>query len=186
MDTKNKIKELTESLRTVLEEIPELVFIGESLLRTKTENVDLEEGLKVGNKLIGVLSKYRNLVGFGRGLAAPQIGESKSVFITFVDDKFKVYINPQIVDKSDKSNLFRESCLSCGSISADVKRPEAITLRYMNESGEVLEERYDSFLARLIQHEYDHLNGVVNIDIAETGSIEFALNDPLKEQLRVV
>jgi peptide deformylase len=186
VDTKNKIKELFERLKVVLEEIPELVFIGETVLRCKTEEVSLEEGVKIGNRLIETLGKYRNLAGFGRGLAAPQIGESKSVFVTFVDDKFKIYLNPQIVAKSDKNNLFRETCLSCGGVSADVKRSESITLKYMNENGEVSEDRYESFVARLVQHEYDHLLGVVNIDIAEEGSIEFALSDPLQEQLRAV
>ncbi len=142
MNSKSKIKELTEKFKLILEEIPELVFIGEKVLRQKTHEVSVEEGREIGNKLIDVLGKYRNISGVGRGLAAPQIGESKSVFITFVDDKYKMYINPKIIFKSEKNNLYRESCLSCcGSLSVDVKRPESITIKYMSEGGVELEEK---------------------------------------------
>lgn len=112
MYTQDKIKELTERFKTILEEIPELVFIGEKVLRQKTQEVGLEEGKKIGNKLIDVLGRYRSISGVGRGLAAPQIGENKSVFVTFVDDKYKMYINPKIVFRSEKNNLYRESCWS--------------------------------------------------------------------------
>ena len=186
MDTTSRLKNLTDTFRIILEEIPELTYVGDSVLRRKTAGVDLKEGIDIGNKLKATLKKYRDITGFGRGLAAPQIGEDKSVFITFVDDKFKIYINPKIIKKSDKFNLYLESCLSCGNLSADVKRPESITLKYISEDGQEKEERIDSLIARLIQHEYDHLEGIVNIDKAEPASIEFMVNNPLKQQLRNV
>lgn len=70
--------------------------------------------------------------------------------------------------------------------SADVKRPESITVKYANEEGTELEEKCEGFLARLLQHEYDHLEGIVNLDKAEPASIEFQLNNPLDEKLRDV
>lgn len=179
-----RIKELNETFAKLLESCPELVFIGNPVLREKAEEVSLEEGLIIGEQLKSVLKRYREIAGFGRGLAAPQIGAKKAVFVTFVDDVFKIYINPRITSSSEKYNLYRESCLSCGFISADVKRPISIELEYMNEAGVLVKERIDSFLARLIQHECDHLEGVVNIDCAEAGSIEMMINNPLEEKIR--
>ena len=182
----SKLKKLSDTFGKILKEIPEFTYIGNIILRQKTAEVDLQEGINIGNRLKTILEKYRKIAGFGRGLAAPQIGENKSVFVTFVDNKFKTYINPKIINQSEKFNLYRESCLSCGFLSVDVKRPESITIEYTNENGESKKEEADSFLARLLQHEHDHLKGIVNIDKAESASIEFIINDPLKEQLREI
>lgn len=179
-----RIKALNDKLDRVLEACPNLTFIGDKILRTKTNDTTLEEGLKIGEELKKVLAKNRAITGSGRGLAAPQIGENKSIFITYINDEFKIYINPKLIKVSTDCNLYRESCLSCGYTWADVKRPRAITLEYLNEQGETGTEEADGFLARLLQHEYDHLLGVVNLDKAEPNSIEFMLTDPLEEKLR--
>ena len=184
MDIKDRIKELNDTFKKILEEIPELVFIGDKVLRQKTVEVSFDEGIQISNRLKIALAKYREITGIGRGLAAPQIGENKSVFVAFVDDQFKTYINPKIVKKSEENNLFRESCLSCGYLSVDVKRPRSITIEYTSEAGTTETEEVDGILARLLQHEYDHLEGILNIDKAEPSSIEFMINDPAKEQLR--
>lgn len=184
MSNIQKIQNLNDVFKKILAECPELTFVGDKVLREKTVEVSLEEGLKVAEKLKVTLSKYRSIAGYGRGLAAPQIGENRSVFVTYVNDQFQVYINPKIIKKSDSSNFYREGCLSCGYVWADVKRSKAITMEYMDEKGEVKSTEADGFLARLLQHEHDHLLGIVNIDIAESGSIEFMTDDPLKEQLR--
>ena len=125
-------------------------------------------------------------MGWGRGLAAPQIGENKSVFITFVDDRFEVFINPQIVERSTKTNFYRELCMSAGMMSADVERPDWIVMEWMDEKGMKRSEKFDGFKARLYQHEEAHLRGRLNLDDAVTGGIEFVTFDPLKEQLRNV
>lgn len=181
-----KLKKLSDTFGKILKEIPEFTYIGDIVLRQKTVEVSLQDGIDIGNKLKIILKKYRNITGFGRGLAAPQIGENKSVFVTFIDDKFKTYINPKIINQSEKFNLYRETCLSCGFLSVDVKRPESITIEYVAENGENVKEEADSFLARLLQHEHDHLEGIVNIDKAEPASIEFMINNPLKEQSREI
>jgi peptide deformylase len=186
MSDQQKIIELSDTFKRVLDECPEVVYIGNKILRKKTEEVSLEDGLKIGGMLKDVLTRHRNITGYGRGLAAPQIGKNKSVFVTFVDDIFKIYINPKIVSSSKNLNLYRESCLSCGYLSVDVKRPSAVTIEYLSESGDIKTEEAKSFLARLLQHEYDHLEGIVNVDKAEAASIEFMTNDPLQEKLREV
>jgi peptide deformylase len=170
----------------IVEHCPEIVYEGNEVLRKKTEDVTLEQGVVIGNVLIKVLKKHREVTGTGRGLAAPQIGENKSVFITYIDDNFHMYINPRIVNKSEDKNLYKEGCLSCAPMWADVKRSRSIKLEYIDEYGNFNVKESDGFMARLLQHEYDHLEGVLNIDIAEPGTIEVMNSDPFLEKLRDV
>lgn len=68
-------------------------------------------------------------------------------------------------------------------MSADIERPKWIVMEWMDEEGVTHKEKFDGFLARLYQHEEDHLKGIINLDRA-CNSIEFALFDPLKEKIR--
>lgn len=174
------------NFQKILDQCPELVFIGDPILRAKAIEVSLNEGLMIAERLKDTLFKYRNITGLGRGLAGPQIGENKAVFVTYIQDEFQLYLNPRVKTKSDSHNLYRETCLSCGFICVDVKRSEKITLEYMDEKGDMQIKEFDGFLARLLQHENNHLEGVVNIDVAEPKSIEFITKDPLQEKLRPV
>jgi len=170
-----------------LDACPNIVLVGTGnpVLQQKAQPVSLERGIETGEELKSTLKKYREIAGYGRGLAAPQIGKNESVFVTYVDDKFKTYINPKILERSKDFYQYREGCLSCAYITADVKRPRSITIEYMDESGSVVKDEVDGFLARLLQHEYDHLEGVLNIDVAEIGGLGPRFSDPLKEELRV-
>lgn len=176
----DKIKQFEK----VIGEFPEFKYIGDPILRTPTQEVDIKDGIEIGKKLGEVLVRYRKFVGYGRGLAAPQIGIPKSVFATYLDDRVQIYINPQIVNRSDAKNYYRERCLSCGMLRGDVKRSSKITLRWTDENGKSQEKQAGGVLARLWQHEYDHMIGICNLDIAERGSIEFETSDPLQEKLR--
>lgn len=164
----------------------EIVKVDNPVLREKTIDADFQQGVAIAHFLIKVLKEYREKTGRGRGLAAPQIGENKSVFVTFVDDKFEIYINPKIIQKSQKQNLYKEACLSCAPLWGDVKRSRSITMEYVDEYGNFNLREYDGFMARLLQHEYDHLEGVLNIDIAEAGTVEVMNSDPFLEKLRDV
>lgn len=179
----NNLRDKIKIFEEVLKQIPEFRFIGDPILRSKTKRVSLKEGVKIGKILGKVLVKYRRLAGFGRGLAAPQIGIDKSVFVSYIDDKVQIYINPKIINTSKSKNFYRELCLSSGFTWADVKRPEKIDLEWLDEKGMKQKKNFDSFMARLIQHEYAHLSGETNLDIAEYKTIEFAKN-PLEEKLR--
>src|SRR3990167_3879723 len=97
-------------------EFPQFRYAGDPILRQKTEEASLSEGIEIGKSLGEVLVKYRQLVGYGRGLAAPQIGLSKSVFVTFLDGEVQVYINPRLTALSEKQSFYRELCLSSGII----------------------------------------------------------------------
>jgi peptide deformylase len=184
MPIKSAVTSLLDKLKEVLSACPELTFVGDPILRSKCTEVTLEEGLEIAKQLEKVLLKHREITGYGRGFAAPQIGLSKRVFVTFVNDKFTVYVNPIITESSETTNFYRELCLSSGCLWADVERPIWVVIKYLNEAGKETEEKAEGFLARLLQHEYDHLQGIVNLDKAVEGSIEFVTKDPLKETLR--
>ena len=178
------IKQNVQTFQTVLEKVPELRYAGDPVLREAATIVALDEGIPIAKNLENVLLKYREITSWGRGLAAPQIGENKSVFITYVDNKTEVFINPRITEKSSETNFYKELCMSVGIVTADVERPAWIVMEWTDESNTVKSERFDGFKARLYQHEEAHLRGRLNIDDAIPGSIEVIAFDPLKEQLR--
>lgn len=102
------------------------------------------------------------------GLAAPQVGVSQRIFVMDIaakttKDKRMVIINPEIKQQS-KNKLVREGCLSFPDYLANVKRAQKITLSYQNEWGERQEHQAEYFEAVAIQHEIDHLDGVLMID----------------------
>lgn len=181
---RDRIKKGLEIFVEVLEKIPELRYVGDEVLRTHAALVSREEGMEIGRKLGKVLVAYREITGWGRGLAAPQIGIKKAVFVTYVGDVLQVYLNPEMVKVSEERNLYRELCISSGLLWCDVARPKDVTMKWLDEKGELREEKFEGVMARLVQHEYDHLQGRVNLDVAEVGTIAFAVGNPLEEKLR--
>ncbi|MDO8487919.1 MAG: peptide deformylase [bacterium] len=175
-----KLKRFSE----VMEKFPLIRYAGDPILRSVASEASVEEGVEIGTKLGEMLVEYRKFAGMGRGLAAPQIGLAKRVFVTYLDDQIQIYINPQMTSTSKQSNHYRELCLSSGLMWGDVVRSTWVVLKWTDAAGREKEEKFEGVVARLIQHELDHLQGVMNLDRAEPGSIEFALADPLKEVLR--
>lgn len=173
-----------QAFERVLAEVPEIVYAGNPVLRTAAGAVTVEEGKEIAKKLEEALLRYRQITGAGRGLAAPQIGIGKSVFVTYLDDKIEVFLNPKIVETSKETTLYKELCMSVGVVGAEVERPQWIVLRWTDLAGAEHEEKFDSFKARLYQHEEAHLRGKLNIDEAVPGGIQLVDFDPLKEQLR--
>ncbi|MFO8066477.1 MAG: peptide deformylase [Bacteroidales bacterium] len=110
----------------------------------------------------------------GVGLAAPQVGESLRLFIIdaepFADDDpgvaglKKVFINPLILEKSGDDVLFNEGCLSFPGVREDIYRKPNIKIKYLDENFNEHEESYSGIAARIIQHEYDHIEGVVMVN----------------------
>lgn len=110
----------------------------------------------------------------GVGLAAPQIGRSIRLFIIDTapfeeeGDDYKgvkkVFINPIIIEESGKEWAFNEGCLSIPGIREDVHRKPTVTIEYYDENFELKEETYDGITARVIQHEYDHVEGILFTD----------------------
>ena len=101
----------------------------------------------------------------GVGLACPQVGKNIKLFVAKVHDQVYVFINPQILFKSWRKNIMEEGCLSIPDVYGLVKRPERVLITYLNEHGKRKILHADELLARVIQHEYDHLFGKLFIDL---------------------
>lgn len=104
----------------------------------------------------------------GLGLAAVQVGRLVRVFITLVPrDTPRVFINPDILETSIEQVPYEEGCLSIPGLNADLDRAASIRVQAWNEKGRPFTMTVDGLLARVIQHELDHLNGVLFIDRLE-------------------
>jgi len=148
-----------------------VVAYGNGVLKKKAEQVEKNyEGL---HELID--NMWQTMYGAqGVGLAAPQIGVSKRIFI--VDTKQtldeeeegegikKAFINPIMLSEDGEYWSYEEGCLSIPNIRGDVERQETIRIRYYDEDFNVHEDVFDGLNARVIQHEYDHLEGILFID----------------------
>ncbi len=110
----------------------------------------------------------------GIGLAAPQIGRAIRLFIIDLSpfkeeqpeiaDFKKVFINAQIIESSEETSEYNEGCLSIPGINENVERPETITIKYQDLDFNEYTETYSGFQARVIQHEYDHIEGILFTD----------------------
>ncbi|MCQ2610799.1 MAG: peptide deformylase [Treponema sp.] len=107
----------------------------------------------------------------GVGLACPQIGMSIRMFVVMADDDVRrVFINPQIISTSNDLIEYEEGCLSIPGVYEKIMRPAKVTVQALNEEGKPFTLEAEGLLARVIQHEYDHLDGHVFID---RGDAEF-------------
>lgn len=151
-----------------------IVSFGNSILRCKCspvrENQPIEDILK---------NMYETMYNAqGVGLAAPQVGLDLSIFIIdttpFCDDENnliplkKEFINPEIIDYSGKDESFNEGCLSIPGLREDVIRKDQIKIRYFDKNFNEHTEKYEGINSRVIQHEYDHLMGVLFTDRVST------------------
>ena len=149
--------------------IKDIIQIGNPMLSRKSEivtNVKSKENKKVIKNLTDSV-RYHGLIG----MAASQIGEKLRIFVTEVrntkyrnleTDKLRVYINPKIVWSSKKEIVIYEGCgsVAYAKLFAPVKRPEKIIIKALDENGNEFELKADGMLSRVIQHEYDHLDGI--------------------------
>lgn len=122
----------------------------------------VDEMFKVANGTQGD-TKRRTMVG----LAAPQLGISKRIIIVDVASTgmgetpdLRAYINPKIVERSDQTEQGREGCFSTGNVCGIVERSSNIGIEALDRDGNPLSENWDSFTARIFQHEIDHLDGI--------------------------
>jgi peptide deformylase len=134
------------------------------VLRRKAENIqDIDEGvLSLIEDMFETMEEE-----IGVGLAAPQIGISKRVIVVSVDEKgFERFalINPVIIQSSEELMASEEGCLSVPGINADVTRPRKVVVQGTTRNGRAVEITASGMLARVLQHEIDHLNGVLFID----------------------
>jgi len=148
-----------------------IVAYGDAVLKKKAE--EISQDYPQLDKLIEDMFETMYEAN-GVGLAAPQINKSIRLFIVdgspFAEDEAdmedfcKVFINPQILDEEGEEWDFNEGCLSIPHIREDVSRKPRIRIRYQDEDFNTIEEEYDGTKARIIQHEYDHIEGILFTD----------------------
>ena len=134
----------------------------------KTECKDIDKDYNNLEKLISDMWKTMYNAS-GVGLAAPQIGRSIRLFLVDTEQFEelevpgikKVIINAEILSEEGEPWAYEEGCLSIPKINGEVVRPESVTIRYMDEKFQEHTETYDDMNARVIQHEYDHIDGIL-------------------------
>ena len=130
---------------------------------------------KVDKKILSIVKDLKETLASqkdpeGVGLAAPQIGKLLKIFVMLDAGELKAVINPEIVNVSQKKSgklkkgEIMEGCLSLPHYYGPLKRPKKITIKYLDEEGSEKVEDFVGFTAQIVQHEIDHLNGILFID----------------------
>ena len=148
-----------------------IVVYGHPVLRKVARDIDINDP-EVKQIIDDLFETMYNSEGIG--LAAPQIGRSLRIFVidgsAASDDEpklegfKKVFINPHIIEKYGEFDPMTEGCLSIPDIREEVDRESHIRITYYDENREFLDEVYEGYKARIIQHEYDHLDGILFTD----------------------
>jgi peptide deformylase len=140
----------------------EIILLGNELLRQKAAAIKKIDGSyeKIAAEMAAALRQ-----GKGIGLAGPQVGLLERIFVVHIEgDIPRIFINPSIIGTSQDMVKYEEGCLSLPGVWADVLRPSAVRVQAWNEKGRPFTMDADGILARVILHEYDHLEGVLFID----------------------
>lgn len=139
-----------------------LTLIGDPVLREKAGPVEqFDDSLR--QTLDGMVKLMRKKSGVG--LAAPQIGIKKRFFVVQVPGEEPLFfVNPEIIGTSMEMSDFEEGCLSVPGVWGVISRPSSIQIQAQNGDGKFFRLSADGYLARIIQHEYDHLNGILFVD----------------------
>lgn len=152
-----------------------VVAYGDPVLRK--ECVDIDKDYPMLDKLIENMKETMYNAN-GVGLAAPQIGKAIRLFtidaspfaeegeedFEYLKDFKRVFINAEIIEEKGEEWAFNEGCLTIPDIHEDVFRPETIVMEYYDENWEFHTEEFSGLAARVIQHEYDHIEGVLFTD----------------------
>jgi len=147
----------------------EIILVPNKILNTKTEPVK-----KFDSELKNLVQGMKEILSrdnvSGAGLSAPQVGVLKQVFIAkkfFINPTGKeesidfAIVNPQIISQSKQTATMFEGCLSIPNTFGKVERARKVTIKYQDENGELKKLKADGFFATVIQHEYDHLQGIL-------------------------
>jgi len=146
-----------------------IVAYGDPVLKKQAQDIEKDE-LDVQQLAADMFETMYNASGIG--LAAPQIGKSLRMFIADaapledeeIGDWKQVFINPEIIEEAGDDWVFEEGCLSIPTIREDVIRPEKLKIHYFDENWNEHTEEFDGMQARIIQHEYDHIEGILFTD----------------------
>lgn len=146
-----------------------IVVYGDPVLKKPAADIE-KDSLDVKQLVEDMFETMYNASGVG--LAGPQIGKSLRIFVVDAEPMDeenlkgfkKAFINAEILEEEGEEWSFEEGCLSIPGIRAEVMRPEKIRIRYYDEDWNEHEEEYDGMAARVIQHEYDHIEGTLFTD----------------------
>ena len=136
--------------------------LGVDILRKKAEPIAEvnDEIRQLANDMLETM-----IEADGVGLAGPQVGKGLRIFVAMSDDDVKrVFIIPQIIKTSEEVAAYEEGCLSIPQVYESITRPVRVTVQALNENGRPFTLDADGLLDRIIQHENDHLDGILYID----------------------
>lgn len=143
----------------------EIITFPNPILKQKCQPLNNPTDLEI-KQLITEMTKTMRAHD-GLGLAAPQVGQNIQLFLTEIDDKLIVFINPEIQKLSGKEVRAEEGCLSFPGKYLPVVRPNKVKIKFTNAEGRRQVLKTEGLLARAIQHEFDHLNGILFTEKAE-------------------
>jgi peptide deformylase len=147
---------------------------GDPVLKTRAAPVDsFDESLvRLTQDMLATMRDNE-----GVGLAANQVGRLKRVFVAAIEDDEYVIVNPVLTDRSETTETAPEGCLSIPGIQVDVERPITVTVSGQDVSGKPLQMEASDLLARILQHEVDHLDGVLILDRTDRQSRKAAMRE---------
>lgn len=150
-----------------------IYIYGHPILRKMTQDINTETYPNLNELIDNMFETMYNAEGVG--LAGPQVGLEDRIFVVdlspLADDEHpefegfrKVFINAHITERSGDMVIVEEGCLSIPGIHEKVPRESEIRIKYLDENLQPLDEKYSGYMARVIQHEYDHLDGIMFTD----------------------
>lgn len=139
----------------------ELRTYPDPCLRVKTKSVNIfgKELDEVTKEMAQIMRTCR-----GIGLAAPQVGLGLSLIVIDIGEGLRIFVNPEIIECSQEKETLEEGCLSLPEISVKVTRPKMVKVKAQDNSGKIFSEICEGLMARVIQHEMDHLEGKLLIN----------------------
>lgn len=157
----------------------EIRTFGDPVLKSRAAPVDkFDESLEqLAEDMLETMREHE-----GVGLAANQVGRLKRILVAALEDEEYVIVNPEINETGDESEKDVEGCLSIPEIQVEVERPTQVTVSGQDQSGAPIQLEADGLLARILQHEMDHLNGVLILDRTDRESRKAAMRE-LRERL---
>lgn len=147
---------------------------GDPVLKTRAAPVESfdESLLRLTEDMLITMREYE-----GVGLAANQVGRLKRVLVAAIEDDEYVIVNPVLTDTAETTETGPEGCLSIPGIQVEVERPIAVTVSGQDTSGKPLRIEATDLLARVLQHEVDHLDGILILDRTDKESRKAAMRE---------
>ncbi len=144
----------------------EILTYPNPILKQKSKSVSDPTSLKI-KQLVSDMTQSMRAHEYGMAIAAPQVGKSLRIFVIEIEHEVMVFINPEIQKLSGKDVRTEEGCLSFPGKYLSVVRPNKVKIKFIDSAGQKQIMKADSLLARAIQHENDHLDGILFTERAE-------------------